>query len=288
MRFHGHLLGLAALGLGMAACSGADDAAPPTSAAGEQHAAVTVPAGDSAIVTQVEFNDGRSFRFIEAAPGNIMMDELGPAGVTPTARRVNISGLAPLEVFARIAPEATPPVKLLDADARRVELAAKLKDAPIENTRPKFAAVPDEQPSDLTAGPANGLVEKAIDDSACPASWFTSQLCYQCNDYDWKVCNTLRSGVNSYQRSGSSFGESVVCTYRGNTDYRVRVRPVFTWQTTLNVSVPAGFYHWSKHDQLIKFDYEFRGDGGSGGYHIGGMGFTDFSAHGPCGSGLLP
>jgi len=218
----------------------------------------------STLAATIKTVDGVEIDFVVNEAG-VTVYEQGKVGTSPRVRDMD-SRLGPVALFQSLAPNEAVPNALMEAEINAGKsidrLAGQESVADMESDIEDSEELPNQNIDETTMSP------RSVDDSLCPASFFTNKFCV---NPGWHVCSTRRTGDYKLTKSDKNDSSVAACSYRGTIVNRLRYRPWYTWHVEERQTLDAG--HWGHiyhYDWHTDFDmearvYEATGDG----YHHG-------------------
>jgi len=216
---------------------------------------------------ELVLSNGNRVEWYEILEGVAVAVESGssPSSIDP---ELKLRKMSATELFSALAPEATPPLALVQLDRRHLEMApiyrrlnaaadryAAIALTPLQST-PSDSLVPQQPVGDLSSKESVGKVQLGLSSAEC----FNQTIACSTHSVDWRVLQADRTSNSTISRSDTQSVVGIGCTQSGIVTYRMRHRTWFSWSTWFAHDVPAGFWvgPWHFYDNVLDFDLELR------------------------------
>ena len=224
------------------------------------------------LVAEVTSGELGRVYFVESDAG-IALFETQRVGVPSAVANLPV-GVTAVEAYEMLRGESDAPAALIQAQLRVEQLGLDSRRAadsqePAAPREELVPALPDLGLEEYDVNGQLGVVRQgAIDDSACPSTWFQQTLC---DFWRWGRgnCALWRTGTGTYGNGDVNSVTTHACPYRGTVTHRLRQDTWGSWeQVGLQTLAPGWYstiYRWGT---TWDFDYESKVYDASGdGWH---------------------
>lgn len=213
-------------------------------------------------LASITLENGNTLAFYEPAPGRLFVSELGMVPNEPLHKRMAVSERLPVDLFRSVAPGASVPQALIDAQERLLASGAV---SPLPPATPG-AKMDRAAASQAPAAAGSSTLQT---DELCPAEWYRENFC---GEGDWQICWTNGTGGSWFTYYGLSYAYTAACSYYGDVVLTAQYYENEYWYTYGSWTVTEGRYQWAyvyNYDQPIGFDSEVSNAQNSEYHHSG-------------------